>query len=307
MSQLPILAKPRVEVPTSTATIVSRNTLSPETIRSNFPKVARPAPLTASTEYKALNKRDKVSSERKTDDILRGCSVEAVPAEEIPKVVVALKERKRQFILKGDYDTAQRIEDAIGKLNSIVIQRRYQAMKNAEIRRLELKLGAAEQSLKNTIRNWNGKVREFNKTQTGSSNRLERIQFAKVNEFDSLPNDVLPPAFRKASPMLLDMREREKHMVLTKRYEEAMQLHRQADKREKKEAEEQKRRFIQKQQRERAALIDTQSKDVGVFRDRWTRNAQELQRDMEKNVMNQQMNVEHIKQKIRDAQSEKFD
>ena len=162
----------------------------------------------------------------------------------------------------------------------------------------------AENQLKRTIEACNQKANDFNKTQSMSARRIERSQFGRLNDNDSIPTDVLPSKYLKQSAKLLDLRERERHLVLTKRYDEATQLHKEGDRMEKEEELEKKREFLRTSQRQRQQLLKAQERDRQGFQERWTRSAEKLQNQMQKEIEQQKRVVENIRTKLIDARNE---
>ena len=304
MTNLPSLSRARVDIPMSTMTVRTRQINNPAHVSGKFPQPNRPAAMQPSTEFKGLSRQEHIAAESWADNLIKGAPITSVPLENINAVIITLKERKRQSILKGDYPLSQEIENMIGRLQSIIIQRKHAIIKAQEIKALEYSLQQAEGQLKRLIQQWNEKVAEFNRTQTSSAKRLEKTQFGRLNDNDSIPIDQLPSRYLKPSAKLLDLRERERHLVLTKRYDEATLLHKEGDRMEKAEELEKKREFLLTTQRQRQQLLVAQDKDLQGFNERWTRNADKLNNQMEKEVERQKRVVENIRKKLEDARNE---
>lgn len=304
MTNLPSLSRARVDLPTSTMTIRTRQINNPNQVSGKFPQPNRPAALTPSTEFKGLSRQEHIAAEGWADNLIKGAAITSVPLENINAVIITLKERKRQQILKGNYPLSQEIENMIGRLQSIIIQRKHAIIKAQEVKALEYSLQQAEGQLKKLVQSWNERVDDFNKTQAASSRRLERSQFGRLNDNDSIPLDKLPSRYLKPSAQLLDLRERERHLVLTKRYDEATQLHKEGDKMQKAEEREKKREFLKTSQMQRQQLLVAQDKDLQGFNERWTRNAEKLNNQMEKEIERQKKVVENIRKKLEDARNE---
>jgi dihydroorotase-like cyclic amidohydrolase len=63
--------------------------------------------------------------------------------------------------------------------------------------------------------------------------------------------DTLPPEFTRLSPALLDLREREHHMIGCRRFEEAANLHREFERRQAQELRERRREYFVHRERTR--------------------------------------------------------
>ena len=90
-------------------------------------------------------------------------------------------------------------------------------------------------------------------------------------QFDEDHNIEVPPKFRKFSPEYLNMRKREKFMVSSKRYVEANTLKKEADKIEKKEREIQQKNWGDYVNQQRQLLIKKQQEQRRCFIEKWDR------------------------------------
>ena len=303
---LPSLATTRIEIPRSTKTIKSRSLHSTRSVVANFPKPSIPAPSNPSREYQLLAPQEKHSAEQKVDSILKGANISSCPVESVPNVVIVFKELKRLATINVNYTLSKNIEDIIIRLNSLVIQKKYVALKNQEVKSIYIQLSKAENVLSSLISQWNSKIEEFNKTQSIYCKRLENNQLMRLEEYDGSQSNKLPPSFCKFSPTLLELRELEKRLVISKRYDEATRIHKEADLIQKKEEENQKKKFLEVNQINRKKLLESQQLEVDCFKERWVRQSEKFQKEMEKEISAQKKVVEHLKLKIKDTENEQF-
>jgi len=304
MTTLPALATTRIELPRSTMKLKSRGMFSTRSVTANFPKPSIPASINPSGEYSNLQRHERISAENKAEDLIRGGSTNSCPIESVASVVIVLKEKRRIALVNGDYNLSQSIEEIIGRLNSVVLQKKYSAIKAQEIKSLNIQLSKAEASLKNLVSQWNNKIENFNKTQAIAARKLEQQQFQRIDEFDQDQTSNLPPNFCKLSSNLLELRELERRLVITKRYDEATRIHKEANTIQTKEEEEQKKKFLKQGQVYRHKLLESQQQEIECFKERWMRQSEKLQKEMEKEIASHAKVVENIKSKIKDAENE---
>lgn len=310
MSALPFLTATRVEVPRSASKTVSRGMKSANTKRAmtaTMPRGARPASTTASADFVQIPRVQRISLENKIDDLLRGVSFSTVEYDTIHGLIICLKERKRKAVISGNYSLSQTVENMIVRLNSMLLIRKFNAIKAAKLAELQDQLEQAEETLRSITNKWNKRIEEFNDQQSAATKRLEREHMTKLEEFDGRIADDLPPNFCKLSAALLDLREQERQLVLTKRYDEAISLKKEGDRREKEEAEVQKKKYQKLVEKRRQKLIEEQEHAIECFTLRWTRQSEKLIAERDNEIATQQKIIDNINLKIEETESEEIE
>jgi hypothetical protein len=237
-------------------------------------------------------------------ELLNGGTYDSFEAERGRLLIVLLKERKRTALLTGEYETSQKCEDLIRYIAGISLQRQFTVIKTSELSDLSLQLQRAEAQLSAIRNKWQLKVVEFNHVQFVSAKRLERAQLRKIQDFDIAVPTSLPPEYCKLSHDLPNLREQERQLVLSRRYEEAKALKRESDRREKGEAAVQKKRFLELVNRRKQKILCMQDHEIDCFTLRWKRREEKLNQEMETEIATQEKVIQNIKLKIRDVESE---
>jgi hypothetical protein len=307
MNLIPVVAGTHIDVPKPVPrraarmiNIVKRH----RDISAVMPRGATPAPLTPSRDDIEIPQAERISLQNEVTELLHGGTYDSFESERGRLLIVFLKERKRSALLTGAYDTSQKCEDLIRYIAGISLQRQFTVIKTSELNGLSLQLHRAEAKLTATKNKWQLAVEEFNRAQSTSAKRLERAQLRKIREFDSAVPTSLPPEYCKLSPDLLNLREQERQLVLSKRYEEAKALKKESDRREKEEAAAQKRRFLELVNRRKQKILDVQRHEIECFTLRWKRREERLNHEMETEITTQEKVIQNIKLKIRDVESE---
>lgn len=310
MSALPFLTSTRIDVPKPACRTVSRSVTSLNQNRSKRPLTAsmprglKPAPSTCNPEYLAIPRLQRNSIENKIDDLFRGISLTTVEYDLIPTMIICLKERKRKAILKGDYQLSQTIECMVNRFVTFQLQKKDREMKAAKIDDLNFQLEQAQAVMQNLTERWNRQIEAFNQEQSEASAQFEKKQIQKLEEFDANIPTALPPNYCKLSSHLLDMREVERHLVLTKRYNEATSLKKQNDKMEREETAAQKQKFMKIVQSKRQKLIEEQAKAIEVFTAKWTLQSEMLIKQRDDEIQTQQKVIDNILLKFKEAELE---
>jgi hypothetical protein len=238
------------------------------------------------------------------DDLLKGASFNLVEFDEIPNLVVLLKERRRKAILMGEYQISQKAEDLIRYIAGMKLQRTFKAFKTVELKELHEQLTRAENQMEVIKAKWEHEVAAFNASQGAAARKLEQDQLRKLEEFDAEITSELPAGFCKLSGDLLNLREQERQLVLCRRYEEAMKVRAEAERRELEEAEVQKTRYIEMINARKQKILESQKSAVECFQVRWSRIEDKLNKQMQEEIATQDKFILNMKLKIRDAESE---
>ena len=210
------------------------------------------------------------------DDLLDGFPTDAVECDDYSQLILALKARKRTLLSKGDYHSSQVLEDFIQTFNSRRYEDAFEKSRNKQITQLNLQKMQAESDLEGAHRFWNEERAQYDIQRAAALSELQDLQQKQLEEFDNSFPEVLPANFRKLSSKVLNLREQEKHLVLTKRYEEAIEYRRRADLLEKEELRQQREKFQIAFEQQRQQLIATQQAQLKCFNANWDRKLSRL-------------------------------
>jgi hypothetical protein len=108
---------------------------------------------------------------------------------------------------------------------------------------------------------------------------LEEQHRQQLSDFDNSFPEVLPANFRKLSPFVLQVREQERHLVLSKRYEDAIPYRQRADQLEQEELEAQRQKFMAAFQTQRQQLIEAHNSQMKCFEKNWGRKLERFERE----------------------------
>jgi hypothetical protein len=273
---------------------------------ADMPRGAKPAPVVPSRDFTLIPSQNRVSLGYKMEDLLKGASFNLVEFEEIPNLIVLLKERRRKAILMGEYHISQKAEDLIRYISSMKLQKTFKAFKVVELQELHEQLTRAENRLEALKAKWEKEVADFNAAQSAAAKRLEQDQLRKLQEFDADVPAALPAEFCKLSADLLNLREQERQLVLCRRYDEAMRVRAEGDRRELEEGEIQKTRFLEMINGRKLKILESQKAAIDCFQIRWARIEDKLNKQMQAEITTQDKFILNMKLKIRDAESEEI-
>lgn len=150
--------------------------------------------------------------------------------EELTALTEGLKKRRSAAISEEDFDEAERCDNAV----SLFLQRsemfRAGQLIEERISDLNHKLRKAEITRDDLYTHWRNVMSEFKQKRTNEIDEMCRCSTARVEKLETEKEMVPPPKFQKRSPRLLNMRNRERAMVSSKRYDDASSLQAEANK-----------------------------------------------------------------------------
>ena len=307
MSALPFLSMKKIEVPRPATQILStksRNISSSNILTASMPRQKNTASSSPSPEYLSIERKDRISYENKVDDLLRGVSFKTIEPETIPGLIIVMKERKRKAVMSSNYTISQAADDMIGQLNSILIKRKHEAIRNKQILENQALLNIAKKQLETLTTKWTEKFEQFYLNQAEATKKLENQHVKELEEFENNIPKELPASFCKLSPDLLDMMEKEKQLVLTRRYDEAKSLKADNDKKKELETKEQKKKFLNMIEKQRTVLLKEQTHAIECFTLRWTRYYEKLKKEMDDEIDTQQKVIDNYEHNLNVLQSE---
>lgn len=184
------------------------------------------------------------------------------------KVLQHLKSESLQAVLNCDYPKAATIDKAINKIVNETYRRRKGIRELRRERKVDNKVQKANYMMKKEEEECKTIYSDFlreedEKLQKIKERQQEELRMLK-EEWDK-PETLLP--FNKSSQKLLSMRRSQKVLALSKRYEEAEQLKKQADALQRKELKEAKEKAKCAYNQAYQTLVEQHNKELLCFND----------------------------------------
>lgn len=247
---------------------------------------------------------DPNNSEAMLDDLLKGRPTETVDDSQVSNLIPLIKERQTETVKKGDFRTAQKLEDILQEMNSRILEAQYKTYRNDQLSRLQLQLMNARESLENQKDFFKKHEDELNELYNTNKEQLERTHIEQLKEYDESFPKVLPVSFWKVSPQVLQLREQEKQLVSTHRFEEAIPFHDRADQMENDELDVQRKKFLQAFHVQRQQVLNIQSKQNDCFERNWKRKFEEMEIKKNKELDSAKQLITNLERRIKKLEIE---
>jgi hypothetical protein len=213
------------------------------------------------------------------DELLDGRLLETLDCSVLESLIPALKERKQQVIAMGNYQQSQQLENLIQEANSRYYEATYHSHQNERLTNLRVQLLKAREDLDTAEQLWREAKDQHDEEYSTSLRNLEEQQRQQLGDFDASFPEILPANFRKLSPQVLQLRNQERHLVLSKRYQDAIPVRERADRLENEELERQRIKFERAFETQRQQLVDTQLSQRRCFDRNWERKFERFQKE----------------------------
>lgn len=233
------------------------------------------------------------------DELLDGRAIESVGDDVIPSLIAAMKDRKQVFIAQGEYRKTQQLENLIQAANARFYDANYHSMQSTKLAAMRVQLVQAKSELEAAELFWrDAKARQDEEYAAGLED-LEEEQRMQLEDYDTSFPEVLPANYRKLSTRVLQLRDQERHLVLAKRYEDAIPYREMADRLESEELEEQRQRFLKNFQAQRQQLVESQVGQRRCFERNWERKWERFEKERDHELSVLQRAITNLESKIR--------
>jgi hypothetical protein len=194
-------------------------------------------------ETREIRHINDASPDAVADELIEGRPADTVDGRTLLAVVQKLKERKGLYTEKADCVKCETLSDLIQKCNAKLLEFSFSGVNPDKMATPQAQLQNARGDLAQAERFWQDLVAEFENSRRRKRRDLTEKNEQQLAEFDASCPDMLPVCFRKMSVDVLQLREQEKHLVETNRYQEAIYFHTGSDSMEIEELNEQRSKF----------------------------------------------------------------
>ncbi|KAH0792851.1 hypothetical protein GPJ56_003261 [Histomonas meleagridis] len=238
------------------------------------------------------------------DELIEGRDINTVDPKDMNKIINNLKQRKEETISEGDYQLTQHLENLIQDANTCIYNSTYHSIQDSKLSNLKSQLMEAQSDFKAADEYWAGMEEEFTNEYNTALNSLKQQQKQQLEDFDNSFPDVLPANYRKVSIHVLQLREQERHLVLSKRYEEAIPFRERADKLENEELEQQRKRFLKDFNTQRKQLVEAQRQQMQCFDRNWERKWGKFEKEKSHEISVLKKTIANFERRIKSLEAE---
>jgi hypothetical protein len=216
-------------------------------------------------------------------------------------IIKELQKLKTDALSEGDYLLAERVMNASRRVIALTSDNRFRDIATAKVDDLEMQLQVKSTDRDDLIERTAKSIEAAEHRRDADLRRMERENDRELREFDKQFDMEPPPELRKFSPQLLQLRMRERYMVQSGRFREATAAREEAERMEKEESEEHRRRWAAQLKLQRADLSNRQQEKMYVRRANADHLIAKMRRAGDDAIDHQEKAVQHIESQYQGA------
>ena len=274
------------------------------TMKANPPSLVPPVRQKTFIDYDSMSQADKNKCERIIENFQRTGKIECLSRNTYFKLMVVLREHRRIASSEGDFVKAGEYDKLIKEMSQLIHEADLYKAKAEECQIAENHMAATRSRLIESEDKWNN---ELDRLQTLSARATQRVNDfcdQQMYNYDNKIPDQLPQSHSKLSPDLLNLKEREKHMIGCRMFKEAAELHKEFEKRQKVELQKRREEYFKSFEISRVALEKRVQRKRTACQSDWERKIKHAEHMMNKELKPLQDNVGYQQTRLNTARAE---
>ena len=259
----------------------------------------RPATATSRSPKKEQKQAPLSVVESVFEDILAGFPYDVAETYLLPSLIAYAKQRIDGLLAQGEYKEAQRVENINKDLIALLSERNVEEQKQNKRQQIVDQLEIAKQQYETEKEELKLALQEHDDRCQAAVDALEAEIEEQLMEYDNITQGPLPTQYIKFSSALLNLRETEKQLVKSRRFEEAANIKEEADEKERQELIQLHEKFISKRTQQRQILVESFNTKKRCLEEKNARIRQRIEQDhkaelaaLKKSVENQQKRLD---------------
>ncbi|EAY07809.1 hypothetical protein TVAG_312080 [Trichomonas vaginalis G3] len=231
-------------------------------------------------------------------DIMDGFPLDVAENYLLPSLIQAARDHVNQELSTGNYKEAQRYEDVGNTLVALSNERMVEMKKNEKREALVYQFTQAEEALRKENESLRQALEDHDERSKAAEDALNAEEEVTLNDHDAVTNGDLPVEKLKFSSALLNLRETEKFLVLSRRFEEAAGIKAEADQKEIEEVKAIHEKYLKQRKIQRNKLVESFDQRRKCLIEKNARLRQRIEQDHQAERSALERAVENWRQRI---------
>lgn len=274
------------------------------TMKANPPSLVPPVRQTSYMDYESLSEGDKTKCKRLIEEFKRTGQISCPTAIMYQKLLCVLREERRIFSSQGDFVRAGELDTIMRELSQFYHENKLYKAKAEEVSTAENQYRITLGNYAEAKEKWEKELSKQEQQRTRAIQRVDEFCDQRMNDYDTKIPDLLPASHSKLSPELLNIKDRERHMIGCRMFKEAEQLHKEFEKRQKEELQRRRFEYFQSFEIERKELEGRNNRKKTAVRSDWERKIDHTQHVANKETKPLGNAVGYLERKLIDAKAE---
>jgi hypothetical protein len=232
-------------------------------------------------DYESLSDADIAMCDRQIEEFQDSCTITCPSSSSYFKIMAVLRERRRVLCANAEFEAAGEIDKLIRELSSFFVENSLYVAKAVRVAIAESQYEAERARLDELTLRWNRDLRALIQQRDAALGRTAEAGRTHLRNFDGAMPESLPPEFTRLSADLLDLRERERHLIVCRRFQEAARLHTEFMRRQKEELVRRREEYFAHVEKERSELERRNVCKTAAVTADWNRKIEKFMRSMD--------------------------
>jgi hypothetical protein len=255
-------------------------------------------------DYDSLSDSDIEECDRHIDHFLSTKTILCPSSRLYFTLMIVLRERRRLLSQAGDLLGAAELDVLVKELSDFFLENKLYVGKAERVALIQEQYESQVSRLEALEVKWHRTLDDLLRQRARDEMRVESRSVSYINRYDDSLPAVLPPECTRLSAGLLDLRERERHLIGGRRFLEAAELHREFNRRQRAELVQRREEFVVKRERDREQLEKRNRQSRVCLDMEWTRKIERCQRQMEAELQPLRAAVGNLWRKLVTAKTE---
>jgi hypothetical protein len=243
---------------------VTKPTLSPNIRQTSF------------IDYQSLSQAEITKCDRQIEEFKRSRTISCPTSKSYFKIMCVLRERRRLLLLAKNILEAGEVDRLIREISDFFQENKLYVAKREKVGIAEAEFEAERSHLADVESKWQQDHQRLSQRRSAAQARAAENARAAIANYDESMPDQLPPEFTRLSADLLDLREKERHLIGSRRFDEAAQLHREFERRQREELVRRREEYFAHFEQERLALERRNARKARAIEDDYKRRMDHL-------------------------------
>lgn len=255
-------------------------------------------------DYQSLTAADITKCDRQIEEFRRTGTISCPTSNAYFKIMAVLRERRRVLSSAANLLEAGEIDNLIRQISDFFLENKLYTGKSEKVTCHQGQLDCESQHLRELRSKWSEDRDAIHQKRDAIQQRIAETSKAHLNAYDGSMPDNLPPEFTRLSADLLDLREREKHLIGSRRFDEAAALHKEFEIRQKQELQRRREEYFEHFEKERQVLERRNERKRVSSSDHWGNKVDHLHHQMNGELQPLQRGVGHLTAKVACSKAE---
>jgi hypothetical protein len=255
-------------------------------------------------DYESLSSFDLAKCDRQIEEFKDTRTITCPSDISYFKIMAVLRERRRVLCANAELDAAADIDTLIHELSDFFLENKLYAAKAVRVAIAESQYEAERARLDDLTARWNRDLQTLIRQRDAALARTAEAAETNLRGFDGAAPERLPPEFTRLSADLLDLRDRERHLIVCRRFQEAARLHAEFVRRQREELVRRREEFFVHLERQRSELERRNVCKASAVNADWKRKIDKFILSMERELAPLRSGVANLLSKLTAAKAE---